>query len=341
MLYKRLTYVVLFLTVLSCSHKNRKVHPAFYYWKTSFSSNDTESALLQATGSEYVYVRFFDIDLDITSGRPVPVGILKADSFSLNQQKIIPVVYLTQRCLVRLSSNDVPALAQRTAELIRDICTRYKIDPEEIQLDCDWTRTTRNLYFAFLLELKRQPFLSSRQFSCTIRMHQVKYVNQSGVPPVDRGMLMCYNMGNMKKYGGHNSILDVVEAKKYMHDMERYPLTLDIALPLFHWAVLFANHRFKGIVYNILPGDFSSNELVQVKDNLYRFPKDTRNKGYSFKQGEEIRFERPLQDELEHIARYAGKRINNDDFRVAFFHLDSISVNGFSADDLGRILKAF
>jgi len=341
MFYKKLIYAVLFLAILSCNGRDRKVHPAFYYWKTILSGNNAENALLQAIAGEYLYVRFFDIDLDMTSGQPVPVGILKAQRLTLDSQKIIPVVYITQKCLLRLSSHDVPALARRMVELVQDMCTRYAIGPEEIQLDCDWTRTTRNLYFALLQELKQQPFLTGRKLSCTIRMHQVKYVSQSGVPPVDRGMLMCYNMGNMKKYGGHNSILETQEAKAYMRDMEQYPLRLDIALPLFHWAVLFADHRFKGIAYDMLPGDFNNDELVQVKDNLYRFTKDTENKGYFFKQGEEIRFEQSRQSELEDIARYAGRHINNNDFRVAFFHLDSTSVNDFSPGDINRILKAF
>jgi len=338
---KKIIYLLLFLIILSCNNRQKQVHAAFYYWKTNFESSKQERQLLQATNCGYLYVRFFDIDLDMASGRPVPVGILKAEQLHSSGQKIIPVVYLTQRCLSKFTASEVPLMAQQTAGLIRALCKKYVINPGEIQLDCDWTKNTKTLYFGFLKELRRQPFLLHKELSCTIRMHQVKYVSQSGVPPADRGMLMCYNMGNMKKYGGHNSILEVSEAEAYMNNMEHYPLKLDIALPLFHWAVLFGRRRFKGIAYNISREDFNDNMLKQITGNLYRIGKDTGIKGYVFREGEEIRFEQPLQDDLEYIARYAGKHINNSDFRAAFFHLDSTAVTGFPAIELNRILKNF
>ena len=53
---------------------------------------------------------------------------------------------------------------------------------------------------------------------------------------------MCYNMGNWCKYGSQNSILDIVELKKYANNnISAYPMPIDIGLPLFKWAVAYWN----------------------------------------------------------------------------------------------------
>ena len=44
--------------------------------------------------------------------------------------------------------------------------------------------------------------------SATIRLHQVKYRADTGVPPVDRGMLMAYNLLPPDQAGERSSILD-------------------------------------------------------------------------------------------------------------------------------------
>lgn len=123
-------------------------------------------------------------------------------------------------------------MAKKTAGLIRQLCQKFKIEPTEIQIDCDWTKETKETYFNLLKELQRPSFFRGKKVSCTIRLHQVKYLISSGTPPVNQGLLMVYNMGNLSKYGGQNSIFDLKEARDYRENLAQYPIPLDIALPL-------------------------------------------------------------------------------------------------------------
>ena len=77
--------------------------------------------------------------------------------------------------------------------------------------------------------------------SATIRLHQVKYYKQAGIPPVDRGMLMFYNMGKLNALTAENSIYNSNDAAGYIETVDDYPLKLDLALPAFSWAVHFRN----------------------------------------------------------------------------------------------------
>jgi hypothetical protein len=317
--------------------KQHQVDTAFYYWKTNFHLNTNERRALDETKTTAIYLRLFDVDWNLNQRKALPVGIVQSDSIDVNAYEFIPVLYITQSCLRRLQDKDIPELSSNISLLVSSLCVRYHINPKEIQIDCDWTKNTADLYFSLLRQLKSTPYFHSRLLSCTIRLHQVKYVSASGVPPVDKGMLMVYNMGNLTRYGGQNSILDVALAKDYLKHIGQYKLHLDIALPIYYWSVLFNHSQFKGITYNISKSQFADSLMEQKEGNLYRILSDVEVGGYAFKKNEEIRFEEPLQKDLVAISSFVASRIKDTIFRVTFFHLDESSMKHFSSKDLNEI----
>lgn len=108
----------------------------------------------------------------------------------------------------------------------------------EIQIDCDWTLKTKVNYFAFLNALKK---ISHKTISCTLRLYPFKYPEIMGTPPVDKATLMCYNLTKPLESENKNSILDNNELRSYLKNTEKYPIHLDIALPLF--SMMYQNGR--------------------------------------------------------------------------------------------------
>lgn len=330
------------LLLTGCRHDyHYRVSPAFYYWKTNFRMGSFEQDMLRQTQSSTLYIRLFDVDWDQQQAQPLPVGIINTEAVRDSTLTCIPAVFITQRCLYRLKEEDLPGLASSITGLMGTLCRSLCINPPEIQIDCDWTRQTADRYFKLLQLIKAQAFAHDKKMSCTIRMHQVKYTASSGIPPVDRGMLMIYNMGNLKKYGPDNSILDLKDAKDYMKDIKQYPIPLDVALPLYRWAVLFTRGNFAGIANNVSEEDFKPEELARTKTGLYRVQKTTRAGYYDFKAGTEIRFEHPATPVLADIAGYIAPRMNDTAFRVAFFHLDSASLGHFNSKDITTLISRF
>jgi hypothetical protein len=321
--------------------KERKISTAFYYWKTNLHVNDEEQSILKGTGASTIYLRLFDVDWNQNLQKALPVGILQSDTIKGTSLQYIPVVYITQACLTRLQEKDVPELSAHISTLVFDLCTKYNLNPKEIQIDCDWTKNSAQVYFSLLKQLKSEAYFKTKLLSCTIRLHQVKFTITSGIPPVDKGMLMVYNMGNLTRYGGHNSILEVKEAKDYLKHIGIYPLPLDVALPIYHWAALFEHSRFKGITYNISKTDFNSADIKQKENNLYLLLQDTIVGGYRFRKGQEIRFEEPDKNDLKQIGAYIGEHIKDSVYRVAFFHLDNQATRQFQTKDLNDIVNTF
>ncbi|MBK7469002.1 MAG: hypothetical protein IPJ43_20660 [Saprospiraceae bacterium] len=60
--------------------------------------------------------------------------------------------------------------------------------------------------FLFPTKLKS---ISDKEISATLRLYPYKYTDNMGVPPVDKVMLMCYNLLNPLENLKQNSILDL------------------------------------------------------------------------------------------------------------------------------------
>ena len=127
---------------------------------------------------------------------------------------------------------------------------------KEIQIDCDWTRSTRRLYAEFMQAMLSECHSRHLKLSSTIRLHQLAQTP----PPADRGVLMMYNTGDATDIRCHKPILDMHDAAPYLPRLKDYKLTLSTAYPIFTWRILFRGGRFVGFIhhegeYPILPSD--------------------------------------------------------------------------------------
>ena len=325
---------------MACS-RPREVHRAFYFWKQKYSLSPLERSALQALHVSRLYVKCFDVAWNASDRTAVPVAIADFKEPFPDSLEIVPVVFLMNEIWQQKDTGWAQLMAERTASLLEKQCAQ--IPPRqirEIQLDCDWTRTSRDLYFSFLQQLRRQPFFADRRLSATIRMHQVKYTGSSGVPPVDKGLLMCYNMGDLRKPGGHNSILNMESLRAYTGSdrISNYPLSLDLALPLFEWDVLFRNKRYAGLLRQ-LPLD---TELFRKNgEYTYTALRDTALQNVLIRQGDVIRRESCPPALLQKAARHLNRQRQPHKPAIIFYHLDPIILQKYSLHDLETIYHNF
>lgn len=315
----------------------------FYYWQTTFSFDKEKKQYLDSNHSNLLYVRLFDIDTQQQFNGDVRVApksiILVADSFSKHIH-YVPVVYITRQAIKHMKSVDT--LAENIQQLVKSITLNYHIDYNEIQWDFDWTPSTKDTYFQLLKKLKSLPTFSDKKFSCTIRLHQIKNRNQAGIPPVDKGLLMCYNMGNLKKYGNDNSILDEKIAADYLNNMESYPLKLDVAFSLFSWALLFRNKQFVSILNDVSIEDFADNtDFIKSENGLFKSTKNTYIKQFEIEKNDEIRVETIGKNTLKNVVRFVGQHNNNDSVNLLFFSLKQPEIKKYPTYELQEIINSY
>jgi len=301
--------------LLSC-HQNPSGHlkKAFYFWKTSFQPTAYELKRLDSFHCKTLYVRFFDINWDKQAGVPKPIAVSQTTRNRPANLSYVPVIFITNETLRKTDKAQLEMLAKNCTKLLNQKCIQAHIQPTEIQMDCDWTQSTKEKYFRFLSICRKQPFFRGKVLSCTIRFHQVRNPNLSGIPPVDKGLLMCYNMGNLKISGKGNSILDLSVAKRYLVYVQDYPLPLDVAFPLFSWSLLFDHQqRFSGILSRMTKEQLENTALFEpVGKHLFKVKMDTTWQGYEFKKNATIRYESCSNEDL--IRNSAGYVIYKPNF---------------------------
>ena len=328
----------------ACNRAPKLLAPnrSFYYWKSVFTLNEYEKKTSQALKATTIYLKYFDVDWDDVLNKPIPKAILQVSdtSFLMNPAiELVPTVFITNECMLKINESQVAEFAEKIKKLLEDVSFKNfsKKSIKEIQIDCDWSAASRAKYFALLRLLKMN--LKLEKLSATIRLHQVKYFAKSGIPPVDKGLLMCYNMGNLKNPSAHNSIIDAAEFKKYMGNLGSYPLPLDIALPLFSWQVVFSNNLFKGLLHQ-LPKDSLHSSFSLKNGDQFEIVKDTIVMGYELKKGDVIRNEESQVEEIIKVGAMLASKLPVVRRQLILFHLDSVTLKKYSVYELENIYNS-
>jgi len=334
--------VLSFLSI-SCSSKKEKVSitPAFYHWQTEVKLSDFEKNYLNNFPIQKLYLKFFDVDKE--NGQIVPKASIYGDSLAviLKNKTIIPTIFITNRTLKEISNPQILDLSEKIATKINSLAEQNGLEFQEIQLDCDWTLTTKTAYFELVKNI-RQQFKNPIKISATIRLHQIKFAEKTGIPPVDRGVLMYYNMGDLDKMETKNSIINNQIGQQYLKNATDYPLELDVALPIFAWGILFRDGRMIRLINDLREADLADKSRFESIDAThFNTKKSNYLKGYYLYEGDEIRLENSPQLALENAAKLLAPILNGKERNLVFYHLNSTNLRTFPIANLKKILNVF
>ncbi|XHR94728.1 hypothetical protein ACFJIV_31485 [Mucilaginibacter sp. UC70_90] len=334
-----LTVVVLLFTLTSCK-KNGNASTAFYYWKTSFNLNQQQEALLKQTGNN-AYIRFFDVSWSDKEQRSYPNAVVQLNELPAGLN-ITPVIYITNKTFENTADTAVATFAAHCNKLINELATEKKISYSKVQIDCDWSLSTRIKYFSFLMAFKK---LNHKQLEATIRLHQVKFKDRTGVPPADRGVLMFYNMGKLNAdLHQPNSIYNEDDAGKYIAYLGSYPLKLDIALPLFSWGVHIRNGRVIQVYGKIGRGQLTDQvhfEPIKGQAN-YRAKTSFFLDGIYIKQNDIFKLEETDSNTLNAAAKQIIQHLPKQQHTtIIYYELANIDLSKFNQETITQISARF
>ncbi len=248
------------LSTLSCG-KAHHADCSFYYWRTVFKLSAKESEVIKENKVSRLYVRFFDVVDGGLSAEPSNIIRFEEKSDCV----IVPVVFIRSN-VMSSSLTDPDDLSAKIYNLCSRICSYHGFTMNEIQLDCDWTAESRDRYFELVRALKRRR--EGLVVSATIRLHQVKYYAQTGIPEVDYGVLMYYNMSQIGS-GRRNSIFDAESAGQYTASLKHYPLKLQIALPMFSWSLVCRDSAVTQILPKTSFAELNNERHFRTTDSVY------------------------------------------------------------------------
>ncbi|MCC9074231.1 hypothetical protein LNQ49_21810 [Flavobacterium sp. F-65] len=378
---KGLIVVLLFIVINSsgCDEKQEVIR-SFCYWKTSAYFDKEEDSICKTLNVEHMYVRFFDVDWNPYTKEPLPVATIRHFDFNESNPVITPSVFITNDVVLESSREQLDTLAKRIQKRIKEIGLSYidrkagvnadrivyadydkqkgdfrkrlnsdsikaielgKLNPDfsEILIDCDWTEKSKENYFYLLEQVKKE--LKNCQLSATIRLWQYKYSEKAGVPPVDRGLLMCYNLSSPNDYKTKNSIGTSDELEKYITHSD-YKLDLDIALPLYSWSVVFRGNQFKGIISDYEEFIKDGERFKKIAPNKYILQDDVLVGQTYLRNGDEIRIEKISDEEINKMISIIKNRVPFDNnTKVTFFSFDKKYIHDYGIKNISGYYARF
>jgi hypothetical protein len=323
----------------ACSRPVR-ARRAFHFWRTTFSLTAGEKEVLRQHHVERLYLRLFDVAWDHATSRSLPVGRCAFRDTVPKGLEVVPVVFLSNAVFEH--QPDPVALAGRVWGLTRFSADQAGFAFSELQLDCDWSDSTREAFFAFCRSLRELATQASVRLSATIRLHQVKYAARTRVPPVDRGMLMFYNMGQLGPAPARSSIFNVKDANRYASFVNEYPLPLDGALAIFSWAIQSRDGKVVGLLEK---SDGASLDAVPALRRLdaHRFQASeaTFLHGAYLQAGDTLAIESVTPELARQAATTLGRHFHpRGNFAISLFDLDERNWKTYAPQDLEALWSA-
>lgn len=258
-----LTTVLVGLMTSCKKNTTQKAIRSVYYWSTTLDIDSAKAAFINKHRISRMYTRYFDVVND-GSGRAVPNATLQFKTKMPDGIDIVPTVFVMPECLHNNHKRLAKLIVRRVMQMN---ATNDVTNVKEIQIDCDWTVSTRRLYDDFMQSMLDECHSHKLRLSSTIRLHQLAQTP----PPADRGILMMYNTGNATDIHCNKPILDTKDAAPYLPFIAKYGLPLSTAYPIFSWRILFRGNQFVGFVhhdgeYPILTGDSITTRQPSLDD---------------------------------------------------------------------------
>lgn len=316
-----LLFCAFILLFASCQNETKPT-TSFYYWKTIFNLTTEEKTALKENNINKIYIRYFDVGLKEKEPLPLLPIIFKEKPERL---EVVPVIFIKNDVMLdqSFSADD---LANKIQNLITQINNKNNFHINEIQFDCDWTKNSRDNYFAFLSLFKTK---FKGNLSATIRLHQIKYLKLAGIPNVDRGVLMYYNMSALDS--NDNLIYDRNIAKEYIKNLKDYPLKLDLALPVYSWIIHRRNNKVLALYSKTDTEQFYlGNNFKAIRKNQVIVKNNLLKDGIFYKKGDIIQIDIVQKEDLYEIIKDLSPKLKNTPNELIFYDLDPVNLKPFS-----------
>ncbi len=317
-----LILLVIGFSLQSCKNKSNEIY-SFYFWKSNFQLTSSELAALSKVSDSTLYLRYFDVEWNKESNKAIPISPIQFRTKLPTFLNLTPVIYIKNEVFEKINTDSIPKLVKQIHQLISEINTVAINKVTSIQFDCDWTVTTKTNFFSFLKQFQT---ISTATLECTIRLHQIKYFETTGVPPINTGILMYYNMSALNA-GKINSIYDRHQALLYLSRLKTYPLPLKYALPIFSWAVLHDGKKVKGLLnkttFNMLANDTN---LVLEDETNFKIKTSYFRNGYYLKAGDFLKLENITPQQLQEMKGDLKMNAKQAPTRYIYFDLDSLNL---------------
>lgn len=329
---------LVFLLVVGCSKSPSQGRRGVYYWRTDFALSSENIDQLNQFQITSLYIRIFDVDLQNNQLNPVaPLRVKSAFPVGFS---FVPVIYITPAALQNLPASSANVLADKIITTIEEFQKKNHWPAYfELQLDADWTSSNEEGYFELLRQVKTKLNSVGVKLSCTVRLHQLANVN----PPVDRQLIMIYNVNSVTNPNADKTILPAKLAKWYIGKKLKKHGQIDIALPVYTWLSHFHGHRFLGLVHSVTESDLRNSNVEQIGAGWYQAQSLIQLGNRKIPKGDFLRFEDSLADSVD-MANWLQEKLDSSQLKnsnMILFHYEPSLFHGNRRSSIQKIYSGY
>ncbi|HEX3007972.1 MAG TPA: hypothetical protein VHO90_10190 [Bacteroidales bacterium] len=163
----------------------------------------------------------------------------------------------------------------------------------------------------------------------------------TGIPDVNRGMLMFYNLGDLKDMTAKNSIFNATDANRYIEYIKFYPLPMDVVLPAFSWGIQIRRGKIIGLLNNFTETDPVRSEFVRETNCLYKVKESFFYKSFYFMKDDEIKLEVITPDIAREAAKLVSPYFKDKKATIALYHYNALKSNHYEKHDIKKVFSCF
>lgn len=323
--------VMITLIFTSCSKPTpRFENHGFYYWKTVFKVTAEDKKILDRLKINKLYVRLFDVVYDQEKKQPRPEQPVVFDNPHIEGIEIIPVVFIMQDVFDKSSKKQLESLPGNIFKFSNTLLQKNQVNFNEFQLDYDWVPGTKERYFRFIRDFTEMLRGKNNKYriSVTLRLHELKYSKETGIPPVDSVNLMAYNILDPRKFSEQNTVFNMNELKKYINYSRNYPLSINPILPYFQTIFVYKNGNLIKILSDINEKKLKDKNLFDsIGSGIYLAKHNFRTGGFEIMTNYVVKIEKTSFKDIKKGIKLMNKYLKMGS-TISIFEFDTKKIAG-------------
>lgn len=320
-----------------------KMHPkpemAFWVTSDNLKLRTAEENALAANGGRALHLHLMDIVWDDDKQFAFPALQLTIEKPLPEDLSVVPVIGIDNEVFEQLDAEKAGVLADMIADRIIDRFTEnsgLRNPLKSILLDCDWTTSSKGSYFAFVDAL-------TGSFQCpvevTLRLHQMKYSEQMGVPPVKRVMLLFDKLCGKDGNSCVDPLGEADSAADYLSSSADYPLPTDIGISIGTNAMLKGPSGSSTFIPEVDRERLSDTLLYEkLSPSEYRVLEDGFLNNVPIAKGDLLVIQKIQMPELKNALKVLGKKLRKEKRTVCFLPFNLAMSTAWSAGQLTELM---
>jgi len=152
---------------------------------------------------------------------------------------------------------------------------------------------------------------------------------------------MYYNMGTIAN-DSLNSIYDQKISERYLKSLKKYPLHLDVALPMYSWAVHIRNQKIVGLRSKLNVNELKRNKnFEQISAVFFKVKQSNYKNGTFYEENDLLKIEAISSDDLLQMAQDLDENLGQTPKEIIFYDLDEFNIKNYEKNIFEQVISCF